>query len=105
MVSPNSGIANQEDGKATLIDCTVADNSDGVDNFPDATLTLLDSVLAGNTPCLATGCGNASKSKGLCAAHYQKALRLKIKGPNLTQAEKDTLGQDGRALRFKKAKK
>jgi len=62
-------------------------------------------VLAGHTPCLATNCGNPAKSRGLCAAHYQKALRLKIKGPDLSQEQRDLLGQDGRALRFKKSKK
>jgi hypothetical protein len=59
-------------------------------------------ALAGKAPCLATGCGNAAKSRGLCAAHYQKARRLKINGANLNQEQRDLLGTDGRALRFKK---
>ena len=48
------------------------------------------------------GCGRKKVSKGLCSAHYQKAIRLKINPDRLGPAEQAKLAADGRAARWKK---
>jgi hypothetical protein len=56
----------------------------------------------GGTPCSVAGCPRKVAAKGLCQNHYAKAKRLKFDLDALSAGNLETLGQDGRALRFKR---
>ncbi|MBS2027612.1 MAG: hypothetical protein JST54_06900 [Deltaproteobacteria bacterium] len=74
----------------------------GIAKAPARNVGAARRTVTGIAACMVHGCGRAKMSKGLCSAHYQKAIRLKINPERIGAAEQAKLAADGRALRWKK---
>jgi hypothetical protein len=59
---------------------------------------------AAGARCVVPGCSRAQTTKGLCAAHYQKAYRLGIDASALKPGQLAKLAEDGRKRNGKKSR-